>query len=278
MVTNDAENQFDEPPAVPRPLDGRIAVVTGVSRRRGIGLALTRRLLALGARILAQSWSEYDRDRPYGPDPGGADAAVAELGAREDQLRDIALDLGDPGSPARLVNEAVTTFGGIDILVVNHTRTSQQSLQAMTAAELDRSWAVNTRASLLLVQAYANAHDDGRPGRIVLFTSGQHLAPMGGDLPYAVTKGAIHQITLTLSDVLADRGITVNAINPGPTDTGWAPPELIDRLAPAFPAGRWGAPDDAARLVAWLVSDEAAWITGQVINSEGGFRRWMGAT
>jgi 3-oxoacyl-[acyl-carrier protein] reductase len=70
-----------------------------------------------------------------------------------------------------------------------------------------------------------------------------------------------------------DRGITVNTVNPGPTDTGWAEPELHERVRRAFPLGRWGQPDDAARLIAWLCTDEARWVTGQVINSEGGVRR-----
>jgi 3-oxoacyl-[acyl-carrier protein] reductase len=147
-------------------------------------------------------------------------------------------------------------------------------LEDLTAAELDAAWAVNARASILLVQAFAARHDDARPGgRVVLFTSGQHLAPMTGELPYAVSKGAIHQMTRSLADHLADRHITVNAVNPGPTDTGWATPELTERVAASMPSGRWGAPTDAANLVAFLVSDEGAWITGQVIDSEGGFRR-----
>jgi 3-oxoacyl-[acyl-carrier protein] reductase len=95
---------------------------------------------------------------------------------------------------------------------------------------------------------------------------------MAREVAYAVSKGAIQQATLTLADELADRGITVNAVNPGPTDTGWG----IGDQDPTgtMPLGRWGRPDDAARLVSWLCSDEAGWITGQTIDSEGGFRRW----
>jgi 3-oxoacyl-[acyl-carrier protein] reductase len=95
---------------------------------------------------------------------------------------------------------------------------------------------------------------------------------MAGEVAYAVSKGALQQATLTLADELADRGITVNTVNPGPTDTGWG---LADRdPTRAMPFGRWGRPADAARLIAWLCSDDAAWITGQTIDSEGGFRRW----
>jgi 3-oxoacyl-[acyl-carrier protein] reductase len=97
---------------------------------------------------------------------------------------------------------------------------------------------------------------------------------MADELPYAVSKGAVHQMTRSLADALADRGITVNAINPGPVDTGWASAELHERVREAFPAGRWGGPADIASVAAWLVSPASAWITGQVIDAEGGFRRW----
>jgi len=96
---------------------------------------------------------------------------------------------------------------------------------------------------------------------------------MPGEVAYAASKGALVAIVATLSHELADRGITVNVVNPGPTDTGWAGPELIDFVNERMPAKRWGRPDDAARLISWLCTDDAAWITGQVINSEGGFRR-----
>src|SRR5436190_1318798 len=126
-----------------------------------------------------------------------------------------------------------------------------------------------------LAQAFAAQHDDSRPGgRIVLMTSGQDLGPMPGEVAYAASKGALASITQTLADQLAGRGITLNTVNPGPVDTGYAPPDAHEIVRRHFPQGRWGTPDDPARLIAWLVTDDAAWITGQVINSEGGFRRW----
>ena len=126
--------------------------------------------------------------------------------------------------------------------------------------------AVNVRATLLLVQAFAARHDDARPGgRVILFTSGQHHEPMARELPYAASKGALHALTASLAAHLAPRGILVNAVNPGPTDTGWATPELTRHELRRLPLGRWGAPEDAARLVAWLATDEAGWVTGQVL-------------
>ena len=105
-------------------------------------------------------------------------------------------------------------------------------------------------------------------------TSGQSHGPMPGEVAYASAKGALAQITPTIAAELGPRGITVNTVNPGPVDTGYLTDEMWSFTEPMFPFGRYGQPDDAARLLAWLVTDEAAWITGQVINSEGGFARW----
>jgi 3-oxoacyl-[acyl-carrier protein] reductase len=257
-------------------LGGRVAVVTGVSRRSGIGFAIARDLLAANARVLVHSWAPHDEGQPWGADPAGIDGVLDALGGTGPRLDHVAVDFADAAAPAAVVARAVETFGAVDVLVANHARSSTQSLAQVTADELDRSFAVNARASVLLAQAYAAAHDDSRPGgRIVLFTSGQHLAPMREEIPYALSKGAIQQITRTLADALADRGITVNTVNPGPVDTGWADAELTRSVGRALPAGRWGRPDDVARLVRWLSSDDSAWITGQTIDSEGGFRRWV---
>ncbi|MCU1495272.1 MAG: 3-oxoacyl-[acyl-carrier protein] reductase [Acidimicrobiaceae bacterium] len=258
----------------PSGLHGRVAVVTGVSRRQGIGFAIARRLLADGAAVVVHSWAAHDAEQPWGADPGDPEALLAELTETGGLLAHVEADFLDATAPATVVATALERFGAVDILVSNHARSSRQSLEELTASELDASWAVNARATVLLAQSFAARHDDQRTGgRIVLLTSGQHLGPMPGELPYAMTKGATHQLTASLADHLAGRRITVNSVNPGPTDTGWASPVTAARIRSAMPFGRWGTPDDAARLVRWLVSDEAQWITGQVINSEGGYRR-----
>jgi 3-oxoacyl-[acyl-carrier protein] reductase len=105
-------------------------------------------------------------------------------------------------------------------------------------------------------------------------TSGQDLGPMPGTVAYATSKGALASITRTLADHLADQTITLNTVNPGPVDTGYATPDVHEAVRNRFPQSRWGTPDDPARLIAWLATDEGSWITGQIINTEGGFRRW----
>jgi len=251
-------------------MQGRVALVTGVSRRAGIGFAIARRLAAAGARVFAHHHVPHDAERAWGADD--LEAVLAAIGG---EVADAGGDLAQPGAPEQLMQAAVDAFGHVDVLVCNHVSSGPDgALGELTAELLDAHWAVNTRSSLLLAQAFAAQHD-GRPGgRIVLMTSGQNLGPMPGEIAYAASKGALAAITPTLADELADRGITVNCVNPGPVDTGWATPELFASVADRLPAGRWGEPDDAARLIAWLASDDARWITGQVINSEGGFRRW----
>lgn len=226
--------------------------MTGVSRREGIGWAVAQRLAADGFQVFTQGWAPHDAAQPW-----GADEAFAP---------DLDLDLSDPEAPARLIDAA----GRVDVLVANHAASADQNLEQLTAEVIDRTLAVNVRATLLLVQAFAAQAREG--GRVILLTSGQGRGPMARELPYVASKAAVSGLVGSLADHLAPRGITVNAVNPGPTDTGWATPEILEQARAAMPRGRWGTPDDAARLIAWLASEESDWVTGQVIDSDGGFR------
>lgn len=259
----------------PLPLRGRVALVTGASRRIGIGYATARRLAAYGASVFVHHYSPHDADQPWGADPGGPSAVVEgvteALASPDASVRHLSLDLASPSAPGELVDAVVEAFGRLDVLVCNQARSGDDGkLSETDAGMLDGHWAVNARASILLAKAFAEL---GGPGRVIFMTSGQNLGPMPGEVAYAASKGALAAITATLSDELIDLGITVNAVNPGPVDTGYAPPAVLEAVARRFPGGAWAEPDDPARLVAWLATDEALWITGQVINSEGGFRR-----
>ena len=252
-------------------LGGRVALVTGASRRIAIGAAIARRLATDGAAVLVHGWSAHDAEQHWGADPGGVEALVEELRAGGSAVEHLSVDLASPEAPGALVQAARDAFGHLDIVVANHARSSRQSLEELTAEELDLSFAVNARATLLLAKAFAAQHD-GRPGgRVVLFTSGQYHGGMPSELAYVASKGALHQLTASLAGHLMPRAITVNCVNPGPNDTGYATDEIRRGVASRIPGGRWGTPDDAARLVAWLVSDEAEWVTGQVIASDGGW-------
>src|SRR5262249_39129334 len=185
------------------------ALVTGVDRRAGIGHAIARRLEEGGARVVTHGL-------------GGGDISV-----------DLEVDLAEPDAPARVVAAA----GPLDTLVVNHALSEPGSLDDLTAEQLDAHFQVNVRASLLLVKEFA-AQFDGDSGAVVLLPSGGHLGPMTSEVAYAVSKGALAVATTTLAAELANRGIRVNAVNPGPTATGWT--EGIEPTQ--MPSGRWGEP------------------------------------
>ena len=256
-----------------RPLEGRVAVITGVSRRVGIGFALARRLGLMGADLYLQGWRAHDEEQLWGADPDDTETLLEELrretGSRVEYTE---ADFTDPEAPEAIIRGAVETFGRVDELVVNHARSGTGDIGTLSAKEIDAHLSTSVRATMLLVQAFALRHDGRAGGRVVLFTSGQHLGPMPGELDYAVAKGAIHQMTLPFAHALVRRGIVLNTVNPGPVDTGYLSEESIEESTPLFPQGRWGEPEDVARLVGWLCTDEARWVVGQVINSEGGFR------
>jgi len=249
----------------PHPSRDRVALVTGVGRDDNIGAEITRRLAADGYRVFASGLPAYDESVGVaGPAPTSliSDDSVAWAGA----------DLADPDGPAELVARAIAEFGRVDALVACHTYSTKTALGSLTAAEIDRHLIVNVRATMLLVQAFAAAAGDG--GRVVLFSSGQRLGPMPGELAYAASKAAIEYLVRDFSFLLAPRGFTVNGINPGPNDTHWAPRDLVQALNRKFPSGRWGRPTDVAPVVSWLCSAESAWVTGQLLDVEGGFNRY----
>jgi len=234
-------------------------LVTGISRRAGIGWAVAERLLAGGWTVSGTGWPAHDDEQPWGADRTDPDLPGVAWAAA---------DLSDPGVPAQLVGQHVAAHGGLDALVAVHARSSDQDLATTTAAELDASFAVNTRATVLLVQAAAGAG----VRRVVLFTTGVHRDPMPTEIPYALSKAAVGGITATLAAALAPAGTTVNCVNPGPNATGWADEATTEAVAARMPlAPRWGRPEDTVELVAWLVSDAAGWVTGQTIDSDGGW-------
>lgn len=253
-------------------LQGRVALVTGAGRRQGIGAAICRALAAEGADVFFTHWSAYDQEM-YGADAGEPAALRDDLRAMGVRCESMAIDLSAADAAARLLDEAEARLGPLTILVNNAAYSTSDGYEALDAATLDAHYAVNVRTTLLLSVGFARRYSGGPGGRIINLTSGQSRGPMPQELAYGASKGAIEAFTVSLSPAVAARGITVNAVNPGPTDSGWMSDQVKCELLPRFPHGRLGQPDDAARLVAFLAGDAAEWITGQVIHSEGGFVR-----
>jgi 3-oxoacyl-[acyl-carrier protein] reductase len=263
--------------AAGRSLRGQIAIVTGASRREGIGAANCIALARAGADVFFTHWQAYDSQMPWGADrdgPSMLEEALERQGVRASGMR---VDLSEPDAPARVFDTVEQWLGPATILVNNATHSTDSTWDTLDAETLDAHYAVNLRAVALLCAEFARRFPDELQrrgsGRIINMSSGQSQGPMPGELAYAATKGAVDALTVSLSLALAPRGITVNAVNPGPTDTGWMDDETRAWLLPRFPMGRIGEAADAARLVAFLASPESGWITGQVLHSEGGFAR-----
>src|ERR671917_2137899 len=233
-------------------LRGRVAVVTGAGRCRGIGAAICKALAEEGADVFFTHWKE-------GNEPKGLLEELRGAGVRAENME---VDLSLLESPERLLDMVAAWLGQPSVLVNNAAYSTRDGYEALDAATLDAHYAVNLRATALLSVGFARRFGGGPGGRIVNLTSGQSLGPMPGELAYAATKAAVEALTVTLAAEVGHRGITVNAVDPGPTDTGWMTGELERELAPKFALGRLGEPEDAARLVAFLASEEAAWITG----------------
>jgi 3-oxoacyl-[acyl-carrier protein] reductase len=228
--------------------------ITGVSRRCGIAAAVTSRLRGDGLTVVTAGWTPYDTETHPGID--------------EQTETDFQCDLGDPLEPTRLVEAAAGNVGALSALVVAHTYDPGGGVFDITPQLIDRHMAVNVRGSLLLIRAFAEHLGDRQgSGRIVIFTSGP---PQTGAIAYAASKGALEWITYSAATELGPRGITVNAVNPGPNQTGWMTPEIEQEDAARTPLGRVGRPEDAAALVSFLLSEDAAFINGQVITSDGG--------
>jgi 3-oxoacyl-[acyl-carrier protein] reductase len=250
-------------PVIDRELAGRTALVTGVTRRAGIGAAIARELSAAGARLFVTFFRRYDEQQAWGVHREEPATLLRELGSAGD-VAGIELDLSQPDAPADLMRQAVQRFEQIDILINNAAHWEAAGVGGVNGDQLDRHYAVNVRAPVLLCAEFARQLKPARPGRIINMTSGQGREPMPGSLAYAVTKASLDALTLTLSAELAERGVTVNAIDPGPTDTGWISDALRAELLRA-PNGRISSPGEVARLVRRLCGDEGAHVTGQVI-------------
>ncbi|MGX5771577.1 SDR family oxidoreductase [Microbacterium trichothecenolyticum] len=280
------------------PLAGKTALVTGVSRRRGIGFAVATRFARLGADVFLHHYRPHDTRLPWGGDDLDAlrEGLRAEL-APEARLGDISADLRDAASVPLVIEAARALTGRLDILVCNHAQSGDDgSILDMTAERLDAFWQTNTRSTLLLTREFAALHtgplDPGsRPGerverrgpfaeptgRVFWMTSGQIHGAMRGEVAYATSKAALAGVTKTVAAELLDLGIILNTIDPGPVNTGYLDPETTDRPLDEIaawmrstPFGRYGEPADPARLIGWLATPDGAWVVGQVLSTDGG--------
>lgn len=244
-----------------------VALVTGVGRRIGIGAAITERLAATGWDVGFTYWRPYDTRMPWGPDSGARDLVrqqLDDLGARSHAVE---ADLTDVASATAVFDQINAELGDVRALVMSHAESVDSGLLDTSVESFDRHFAVNARASWLLIREFALRYRGPHGGgRIIALTSDHSV----GNLPYGASKGALDRITIAAAKELSHLGVTANVINPGPVDTGWMDDELAASLTQATPLGRLGQPVDCANLVAFLCSSEGGWINGQLLFSDGG--------
>ncbi|MFE3456819.1 SDR family oxidoreductase [Nocardiopsis aegyptia] len=262
-----SEHHTSEPAPRPAPGTRPVALVTGVGRSVGIGAGIVRQLAASGWDIAFTYWTPYDERMDWGIEEGAAEATTRALAGLGAASAAIEADLADPGAPAAVLDAAEERLGPVTALVMCHCESVDSGLLDTGVESFDRHFAVNARAPWLLIREYAKRfRGDHGTGRIIALTSDHTV----DNLPYGASKAALDRITLAAARELAHLGVTANAINPGPVDTGWMTGELRQQLTGLTPLGRLGTPQDTAHLVDFLCSARGQWINGQLLKSDGG--------
>jgi len=242
-------------------LQGRVAIVTGASR--GIGRAIALELARRGARVVVN----YQRNAAAAAEVVGAIEAVGG------QALAVAADVGDAAQAAGLAQETLTHFGRVDILVNNAGTTRDQLLPLMTEEDFDEVLRTNLKSVFNCCKAVVRPMVRQKYGRIVNISSVSGLAGQGGQTNYAASKAGIIGFSKSLAKEVGPRNVTVNVVAPGfvVTDlTADLPQDLRERAIEATPLRRMGQPEEIAYAVAFLASDEAAFITGAVLTVDGG--------
>ena len=179
---------------------------------------------------------------------------------------DYLVDLSTSSGPSELLDAVTRDRGPISALILSHAHDVETGILDTTAESFDMHIAVNARASLLLIAAFARQVPESG-GAIVALTSDATT----GNLPYGSSKGALDRIVISAARELGPMLISANVLNPGPIDTGWMNDAIRNDLVRQQPSGRLGMPADIAGVVAFLVSDDGRWISGQLLNVDGGF-------
>ncbi len=242
-------------------LTGRVAVVTGASR--GIGRAIALELAKRGAKVVIN----------YNSNGDGANASVEQIQAAGGEALAFQADVSTEDGANALIKAATDTYGQIDILVNNAGTTRDNVIMMMKADDFDTVINTNLRSTWLCSKAAARAMMRKRYGRIINITSISGMLGQGGQTNYSASKAGIIGLTKALAKELGGRSVTVNAVAPGfvATDlTKDLPEDLIKQVTDFSALGRLASPEEIAYAVAFLASDEAAAITGQVLAVDGG--------
>ncbi|MGA7143213.1 MAG: SDR family oxidoreductase [Desulfobacterales bacterium] len=242
-------------------LRDKVAIVTGSSK--GIGAQLAKVLAQAGASVIVN----------YAGSKSAADQVVAEIKSEGSDAIALRADVSQVSEVKSMFDAAIAKFGKIDILVNNAGIIVYKKIQDTTDEDFDRIFAVNVKGTFNTLREAATRIEDG--GRIVNLSSSVTRLMLPAYGVYSATKGAVEQLTRVFAKEVGPRRITVNSISPGPTHTELfnegKSEDDIKRLASMAALSRIGEPNDIARVILFLVSEEAAWVTGQNLGVNGGF-------
>ena len=242
-------------------LEGKIALVTGAAK--GIGRAIALALAADGATVVVNYNGSKER----------AEQVVEEIKALGADGMAYQCNVADTAATADMVKEVIKTYGKLDILVNNAGITRDNLIMKMSEEDFDAVIDANLKGCFNTIKAVSRQMLKQRAGRIINITSVSGILGNAGQANYAASKAGIIGPTKTMARELASRGITVNAVAPGFVDTDMTQvlPENVKEAATAqIPLGRFGKPEDIANMVAYLASEKASYITGQIISVDGG--------
>lgn len=249
---------------------GRVAIVTGSTS--GIGAEIARRLGEAGARVVVTG-----RDEARGHE------VIRQITGTGGEAVFYAHDLGEADTPGRLIEETVSAFGGVDILVNNGGALMASPTPEVDAGTFDRAFQLNVRSAFLLVGAAAPLMAERGWGRIISISSVSGQRGSAGLALYGATKAALEQLTRAWAAEFGPRGVAVNCVAPGRVLTpfseknlGFSDPETLARVEASIPAGRVAQTGDVAAAAMFLASEEASYIQGVVLNVDGGLAIFQG--
>ncbi|MDO4796716.1 MAG: SDR family oxidoreductase [Coriobacteriales bacterium] len=262
-------------------LQDRVAIVTGANNPQGIGAATALAFAREGARVVLVYQKiprDFDEDktggngvdRYYKANAGDASAVTAKLDELGAEYLVLEKDISVEAQVREIYEATIERFGRVDVLV-NNAATDDESgndtIETVTQEVIDNAFAVNVRGSLLMTREFVRHHKDY--GRVINLST-DSAQVFAGQITYGASKATLEALTRSIAMEVGRYGITVNSVAPGPTQTGWIDEELEQAVLPLIPMGRLIQPTDIANTILFLASEQARFVTGQVIKVSGG--------
>lgn len=248
-----------------KPFQNKLALVTGVGRHAGIGASICREIAKNGGDIFFTYWQPYDKETHSENSENDHTEITSELEEFGVRVGSAEIDLSAPNSAEKLFQAVEKELGAPVILINNACHDFEVPFVELSSEILDKHYAVNVRAVAMLCKEFVKR---GNAGHIISMTSGQSLGSMGGHkIPYTITKAALEMLAPQLAPELAKLNISINSLDPGPTDTGWMTEELKETILKDSKKGRLTLPEDIGKLVVEILT-EKKYANGEVIHAE----------